>query len=831
MSRGKLWIFGIALMLVAPFALVAGREQHGGYVDTIYFDVKMKQEVGLKDTVEGMTDLFYIGLPGALVEGLDPQSKDKLDMYIIPSGSWSLLFNPIPNKAPYIVKADNKENFNPFGIREVRFAMHNLINRQFVVNEIQNGMGGPMITTAKPCAASAAFYNQIPPKLGLTPQGNEQKALQDINSALTEASRLPELSGRLQKKGQFWTFDGKPVTIKFVIRVDDPQRTRLGEYVSRQIEKTGIKVQRLMWDRSKSSNAIYGGNPADYEWTLYTEGWGAGQTYPYWDLIISQMYAPFYGYMPGGQNPSNWNYENDELDRLGQKALFGNVLTDEDYWDTCEKATIMGLEEAIRVYVSYQTDYYVANKDRFNARMLYGLGDGINRLSLMSANTKDGILRVTEFSAQGSLFMAAWDPVGVDGFSDTYSQAIWRAMEAHTLGSDPVTGMYENETVTFDWSSIRSKVREVNGEAAGDLSVPSSALLYDTAQKKWVQVGSGVKAMSTGTETVNLWKWHDGHMMSMADVIACIGFDKQWATEDGTDDPYFDNSYSSMSLPGIETVKGYVFDTDKNQVTTYVNYNFPADKNQVMGSLAAGVGGVNYCRPIPWQLREAIGKMVADGSASGTVYSLTYGEAEDVDILSPGCVSDIRAELVEMKSSGYIPDYLEGYTTEGEALEGYNSIIKFIDEKGHAGISNGPFYLENYNPVGPSLTLKRWKDHPFTPEYWIEKFSTKIPKIDRIDVPLVTRKDKDVSVAVMAKEVKYPQGITEPALNDKVVISLVLPDKTLNYPAEHKGNGVYAAIIPAAEIKGLPSGVYVLAAVAENPEGLQTSSSASVIVK
>jgi len=821
----------VAILLLLPTVVVEG--QQGGYVDTIYFNVRTQMDVGLMDTVQGLTDLYYYGLPGAMISGLQQSQRDALDIYNVPSGSWSLLFNPIPNEAPYIVKVGNREYFNPFAIREVRFAMHDLINRQFIVDEISNGHGGPMITMATPSIPSAAFFNEMPAKLGLTYQGNEQKALQDINSALTNASNIPELKGRLTKKGSSWYFDNQPVTIKFVIRVDDPERTRVGDYVSRQIEKAGIKVEKLLWDRVRAINTVVYDDPAKYQWNIYTEGWNAGQLYPYWDGSIAQMYAPFYGNMPGSANSGWWNYKNDEIDENAKKAYFGNVLTDEEYWDACEKAVTLGLQDAVRVYLSYQDQYYVAHKPRFNGRFLYDIGMGLSRLSLMTASTVDRVLRVTEYSAQGGLFMSSWDPVGIDGFSDTYSSAIWNALEARAVSPPhPTIGKYDNESVVVDWNSIESKAKRAsNGSVIGDLSVPSNALIYDTAKEAWVPVGSNVKAISKGTETVKLWQWHSGHMMSMADYIGQVAFDAEWAKKDGGSDKYYDDTYSSMSLPGIEIMKGYVFDTRNNRITTYVDYNFPADKNQVMGYVAVGTGQTNYNRPIPWQLREALGRMVAEGSASGTVYSFTGGKATDIDLLNPQCVSDIRAELTEMRNNKHIPPYLKNYTTEREALEGYDAIIKFIDQHNHAAISNGPFYLDSYNPVGPSLTLKRWNAYPIKPQEWMQRYATTLPRVDRMDVPLVSQKGRDVGIAVHVSEVSYPQDTVKLSTTAKVTVSLVTPQKTYTYETRPQSSGVYIATIPAKDLMDLPAGSYVLMAAASLPSGMEASGSTNIIVR
>lgn len=64
-------------------------------------------------------------------------------------------------------------------------------------------------------------YNLIAAKLGMSPRGNEKKAIADITNAMQAAAQLPENKGKLVKAGQFWNYDGKPVTVTIIIRVDD----------------------------------------------------------------------------------------------------------------------------------------------------------------------------------------------------------------------------------------------------------------------------------------------------------------------------------------------------------------------------------------------------------------------------------------------------------------------------------------------------------------------------------------------------------------------------------------------------------------------------------
>ena len=130
-------VFAVCMALLTGFAVSVQAQKKGPIVDKIYVNVKMKEEIGLKDAAEGLTDIFFYGVDGPVILGLDQATRDKLDLYTVPGGSWSLLFNPIPNEAPYLVNVEEKDHFNPFAVRDVRFAMNYLINRKYIVDEIE----------------------------------------------------------------------------------------------------------------------------------------------------------------------------------------------------------------------------------------------------------------------------------------------------------------------------------------------------------------------------------------------------------------------------------------------------------------------------------------------------------------------------------------------------------------------------------------------------------------------------------------------------------------------------------------------------------------------
>lgn len=803
----------------------------GPIADKIYFNVKMKPEIGLKDAAEGLTDIFFFGVDGPAIFGLDQATRDKLDLYVVPGGSWSLLFNPIPNRAPYLVKVGEQEQFNPFAIREARFALNYLINRKYIVDEILSGAGGAMFTMATPGQPGAQKYTMLAQRMGLTEEGDEQNALRDIAAALESAAALPELQGRLAKRDAWWTFDGALVTVKFLIRVDDPQgRLKEGEYVAQQIEKAGIKVERLLWDRAKCSQTVYGGNPANYEWTMYTEGWGAGATRAYWEHIVAQMYAPWYGYMPGGANPENWRYAHQELDDVTRRAFSGNFLTEDDYWTLALRGAELGINEAVRVYVAYQNQYYAANKARFTRRMLYGLADGLNEWSLLSAETPDGILNITGYSAKGSLFMHAWDPVGDDGFSDVYSQVCATPTGMAAMFESPATAADMPLLVTP--RDVMTQARQADdGKLLGELPVPGEAIRYDSAADAWVRVAAGTTAISSATYAFQSGKFHHGRPIAVADFLYVNAFEEEWSRKDGEQDRFYDASFESSHQPGRDTLKGWVIHPDQT-ITTYFDYNFPASKQRV-ASKGAPTLSVLSGRPnitVAWEILEAVSRLVAEGSASGTAYSFTNGAATSVDLLRPSCVADIRAKLAELREKRLVPASLNAYVTPEQAAANYAAAIAWIDAHGHALIGCGAFYIEKYDPATNYMELTAFRDpaYPFTPDYWPNALKTTSARIDSADIPaMFALEEKIMSVRVQLMEVDYPSDAAKPAEHGAVTVTLVTETQEMSYPAEYVEPGVFEARIP---VETLAAGTYAILVNAELAGALPAAASGVVVL-
>src|SRR6056297_1475914 len=595
------------VVILALFVAMTFAEVMGPYADKVYINTRMKEEIGLKDAAEGLTDVFLYGVSGPTLYGMPSSDLEKLEVYAIPSGTWSLNMNNYPGAAPYHAEREGEVLFNPFAIQEVRYALNFLINRQYIVDEILGGAGFTLYCMATTGQPGTMPYVKVAEEFGFTAEGDEEKGIEMITAAMEEAAAIPENQGRLVRGAEFWEFDGKPVEIRLLVRVDDPNgRMREGAYVADQLHKAGIKVEQAMWDRVKAITTAYYSNPADYEWNMYTEGWCAGATRRYWEHIVAQMYAPWYGFMPGGANPENWNYTNEELDGYTKDAYYGRFTTIDEYWEAALEGLRLGIKDALRIYVCAQEQFFVANKDRFEQRFAYGLGDGINEWMYVTAKTDDKTLTTTQFSAKGALFMSAWDPIGTDGFSDTYSTLVSNALIDASMFESPVSGEMTEQRANY--KDVKTEVVREGDKIVGTLDVPADAIKYNPATDKWEAVGEGLKAQSKATYTFNYGTWHNGYPMSINDLYYYEAFVSEWATKSGDNDREYEAAYASSMIGGVEQTKGWVVNAD-GSITTYFDYNFPPSEARVasMGapSYTASAAGGTVCG-VSWDVYEAI---------------------------------------------------------------------------------------------------------------------------------------------------------------------------------------------------------------------------------
>ncbi|MEM2923417.1 MAG: ABC transporter substrate-binding protein [Candidatus Nitrosocaldus sp.] len=708
-SYTKIRIMVVVSSLIALLLLplpspshVYAQQQKGPYLDEVQFIHYLDENVATNEVKARNLDTYFWRLPLDLVQSL--KDDPNIRIYDAPGGSLSLLLNPAP--------AD--DTLNPFSIREVRYAMNYLINRDLIVNEVLKGFGAPMYSAFGQFDPDYIVLIDVIESFGF--RYNPTLADGMVSKALMDAGAVKRADGK-------WYYNDKSIEVKFFIRGDDPRRKTLGEIIASDLERLGFSVERIYGDLNKAFNEVYGSDPKELRWHLYTEGWGRSAFTRYDTSLAAQMYAPWFANMPGFKNTAFWNYENKELDDLTERIFTGNYASKDERDSLLRKSVELGVKESVRIFIASTIDPYIVRKGVDG--MVQDFGAGITgRFSLINAKTDTGMMKV----GMKQIYQGSWNPVA--GFRDWYATRISAAV------TDPATFFHP---YTGDVIPVRATWSVDTKGPDGKLDVPSDAIVWDAYSEQWKQVGDGVKAKSKVTFDLKYSKWHHGIMMDKNDILYAVYFLFEWGTKEGDDDPTYDPEYTATAETVVNTFKGIRF-IDDDTVEVYVDYwhfdpNYIADYASVWTSM-------------PWDVYAAMEKVVIDGKAA---FSRSQANTKNIPWLSLIITDDanlVKDALMQFRSSNLIHVALKDRVSVSDANARYDAAIGWIDAKKHAMISNGPFYFESYNPEARTIVIKAFRDpsYPLEQGHWSMFEQPMLAKITNVDVPLTIERGKDAVI-------------------------------------------------------------------------------------
>jgi len=844
------------------FATTNVKAAYSSGVDEIIMTAYTEEEAGLLAVGMGEIDAFWWPVSGTVLDGFFasyPEYKGTIGTVPTTSGYWSLILNPahgdqyagVYNEGEwkYLIKAnDGNVYFNPFAIREVRFAINLLINRKFIIDTYLAGYGSPIFITG--VLSSEYTYSYILPvaySLGIDEDGDFEKGKQMIEDAFEAAAQELALYGYTLKKventsspiGYWWYFEGKPVTVIFLIRTED-ERHEEGLYVANLLEMCGIKVCRDERERIALVPIVYGVDPKQYRdlgpeygernlaWHIYTEGWVSMSDWKWAEWAVAQMYAPWYGWMPGMLITGYWQYNATtcgeyaaKIDELTQDLTTGRVSSPEEYWDKLLDAMKYGMLESVRVAVCDQKEFFTYNKERVS-EMIYGLTSGLwTRWPLLTAKTPNGVFRIAEHSYQDTMYKwSAWNPI--DGFYDVYSNVPFRVIRDYPDWTDPLGGVFPVRTT---WN-VETRFQVTDQGLEGKIEVPSDAVIYDHEQHKWVPVSEYYeeipKTIAKVEYTYKLGKWHDGRDMTLADVIAYIALVYEWSYEDDNDYYFVDVWQPNQAT--LETIKAYKFIPEENKIIVWGDY-YHIDQSVIADYFV-------WWPDYPWQVYEAMYNMVKEGwiSPEGKPYHWSNIEGyTQIDTLNPGHASDIAKALRELANQSYIPPYFNGIEdilgiTSAEIINSYTYIADWIDSVGYAVDSNGPFMVVEYNPSPEALYLKmKAFNTPISVDYYYENLKVVLIKVTEFDAPEVAYAGKDITIGIYADWVQeMPGHISMPAPQGTYIEANVispLGEVVYKTVAEFVTDGYFEVTIPSYVTSSFAEGTYQIVFMAAPYEG------------
>ncbi|MBS7612042.1 ABC transporter substrate-binding protein [Candidatus Bathyarchaeota archaeon] len=732
----------------------------------VYF--RDTRDPGLFRTIKASPDLWYVTSYGLYFE---------------------LTFNPVGPEFPATGK------LNPFAVPRIREAVNYLVNRKYIVDEIMAGMAVPRYTCLTPAFPDYARYADTIMEI-------ERKYSYDFDKAreiITE--EMIKLGAGLV--GGKWYYKGEPVTIIFLIRVED-QRRAIGDYVASQLEKLGFTVDRQYKTSREASPIWIRGNPADGRFHIYTGGWIT--------TLVSRDESDNFGffYTPrGGMGPLWSAYTpSPEFDYVAGRLWARDFTTIEERNELMEKALELSMEDSVRVWLISQVAPWPARKE---ISLTYDLAAGFSGARLWPYTIRyvdqvGGTVKI----ASSDILVDPVNPVG--GSNWIYDAMYYRATSDPAVIPDPFTGLYWPQrvekaevyaleglpiAVTLDWVSLNF---------VENITVPTDAWYdWDAEKQEIVYAPPGTTAK---TKTVVYYDdslfdivFHDGSKFSLADIVFSyiLTFDRA-----KPESPVYDESYVPVFEAFKEYFKGFRIISERPLVIEYYSDALYLDAEQIAAS-AASAFYIDYAYgPGPWHtvaigwLAEAGNKLAfsADKAEMLKVEWMNYIAGPSLKILS-----DYLTKAIDEKFIPY-ENVLGKYVTEAEALERYNNLKAWYESKGNFLVGAGPFYLDRVDPTARIVVLKAYREFVDTADKWLRFSKPMIPEVKIVSAPTITpglTAEVDVSVTFEGQPYR---------IDDIYYIKYIVksPTVTLTGVAEPVEDGMWRITLRPEETSMLTAG-------------------------
>ena len=701
----KLLVVILALTVVTMMQTNSFAEKNT-FFDSVKFIQYLDENTALEEVRNGNLDVYYYTISPDRLE--THQAREGLQVFDSTGGRYSILVNP--------AEADE---FNPFSSKEIRFALNYLIDRKLIVNELMGGYGAPIISYY---STSEPEYLSVIEQLELFNFKYNPELANEIISKILKEKGAKKINDK-------WVINEKPIEITIFIRSDDPIRKSIGEILSVELERIGFVIKKDFGDLNKAFVVVYGSNPSDLKWSLYTEGWASSAFVRYDSIGLGQMYSPWFSSMPGFNDPTYWNYKNDKLDEITQKIYTGDFESSEKRLELIQEAVVEGINESVRIFLASKIDQYVVNEKVSGVVNDFGAGVP-SRFTPINAKSDDNEFVV----GVKQIYQGAWNPIM--GLTDMYSRQIWGIISDPGSFKHPFTG----ETIP-----IRATWDVETAGPEGKLNIPQESKIWNPKLQQWDNVSPNSFATSKVVFDLNFSNWHNGQKMDMNDILYSLYFTIEWGTQTDENDKTYDSEFTPIATQSLQTIKG-VNVIDEDTIEVYADYWHFDD-----GEIAEWAMLWNS---MPWEISAAMEKAVTDGKVSFSRSGATSKNVNWLSLIVPNDANLIKEYLQKFKETNYIPVEFKESKQNSEYFQNrYDSSIKWIEENNHAVISNGPFYLKSYAPESRTITVNAFEDesYPFKVGEWSKFEKTEFPLIKKVDLKKITQAGTEFKIDIITE--------------------------------------------------------------------------------
>jgi peptide/nickel transport system substrate-binding protein len=787
-------------------------ERKGGWLDMIvYFEEPSSEAAVTRLEVDEMDVYAYAVSEPELYQTV--QESDKL-VSTFSYGSYNeLTFNPC--------ELDPALGLNPFSSQKFREAMNWLVDRDYIVQEIFGGLASarysPFSTAFPDYAKTATTQAALQAKYA-----NDPEKAKEIMAAEMEAMGAEMVDGK-------WTFNGEPVTLIFLIRVEDERRD-IGDYVSNLLEEAGFTVDRQYKTSAEASALWVRSDPCEGLWTVYTAGWVS-------TLVSRDLAGNFeFFYTPRGYPIPLWQIyaPSEALDTCADRLNRNDFASLEERTALMDECIMLAVEDSVRVFINDRKSFTPRDRDTAVGADLAGAvyASRLNGFVMRFVDEVGGEMSI----GMPSILTDPWNPVA--GTNWVYDMRVQRDTQDFGMQVDPYTGLrypqrIERAEVTYreglpggrggdseDWLTINY---------APEIVVPDDAWVdwdatnevFITASEKYTEPVS-VNQLTTVFYPSELYEtaWHDGSPVSVADFVMKIIM--QFAIGK-PDSPLYDASQEAPLAAHLEQLKGIrIVSEDPLVIETYsdnfyleaelIDLNY--DATWYPGSPPSGghtgyaYGGGGWHNIGLFNVAEAAGELAfssAKADEKEIEWMSTIG-GPSLEILAGHLVTATAESLVPFQPT------LSQFVTEEEVTARWSNLSEWYRKYGHFHIGTGPYWLQGAFPLEGTVIVRQNPNYIDNADRWA---GFDMPRVSEVEVDGPGRVDAGAE-ATFDVYITF-QGEPYP-LDDLESVAWLLFDATGEMAAQGEGvaveEGLYQITLGSDATSGLEAGANRLEVVA-----------------
>ncbi len=720
MVQRRSWQKLVGMFLLVLTVALGGIARTGAWFDEVVISQENNLGAGVARVAAGDADAFIFALTDAR---LFAQVRENPDLgYVRNVGSMSeLTMNPVGPTFP------GTGALNPFSVPRIREAMNYLCDRDYIANEIMGGLAIPKYTTLGPFADAQVRYPDMVEAI------EDEYAHDPAKAAAIFDEEMPKL-GAVKANGK-WTFNGQPVNLIFLIRVED-ERRQMGDYIAGLLEDLGFEITRLYRTGAESSPIWMNSDPALGLFNLYTGGWVT-------TAIARDQGTNFsYYYTKVGRSEPLWQaYENDPAFFTVADALWNNAFDSmAEREELFEQALSLAMKESHRVWLVDRTAFSPYVK---NFRVAADVAGGIYGSQAWGwtahFENADGTRQEggTFRALVNSMLSNPWNPIA--GSNWVYDMFPIRATGEQAFVRDTRDGLlwplhFERAEVTaLRGLPISSDPRHTWCKLtfADQITVPADAWYdFNATTQKWITIGEKFPDGTTAkVKTVVYYpadfyetKLHDGTTVSIADIVLAMIVQSDRAKPES-------KIYDEAAVPAyrsfMQIFKGYRITQRDPLIIEYYSdsYQLDAELQAVNGGVVAGSAIFPYYSQGPgfWHT-------VTLGILAEEQRLLTFGTTKAgklgvpwASYISGPSLDILRDMMLQCLSTGYRPyePTMAEFLPLSEAVARWTLLENFYAKMGHFWVGSGPYYLEKAYPIEKVVVLKRFADYQLPSEQFM----------------------------------------------------------------------------------------------------------------